>query len=484
MLENAYYVRRFAPIAISRAIATLAVAGSLAVTTATLSTAVAAPNSGIAPPPWEQSLQQQNVASAPQAPNAAVAAAATAANNTRSNNGPTPVTLPTIESVDTIDGVSVGGNVLSRDEVKMLTSVCEVSNDLSSCHELGMHYLTLAVNHGLDLQINMRLAAHNLEKACIGGYENSCFFWGHALGMYGNYFIADISPEINYEKGKTILEYSCNKLNDPYGCAQLGTMYIEAKGTEQDIATGLQLFARSCSLAQELPNELRDYDSNNGMGCYYLGQSLLGSFQHVADELQGKDKNKDANNKNKSEPNVQEVIGLQKALTYLDSACNLKTAPACNVLSRYYAEHHNLIMAKTYGERACLFGMSADCVAQAVNYHQAGNDVEANRLLRIGCDLNNQDACTLLASNILSGLGTIQDAPRAHKMLTTACNQNSSLGCFYLAQLHHTGVTTIKGFNLEQNLSTARELYRKSCRLGNDIACTEFKKLISTPNTK
>lgn len=343
-----------------------------------------------------------------------------------------------------------GNHVLSREEIRSNTTKCEAERDMEACNALGMHYLILAIDHGLDVELNMRLAAHNLEQACAGGIKSACGFWANALGMYGNYFISELNPKPDYTKGRMFLEQSCQQ-KDPYGCAQLGTLYVSGKGVTQNVTQGLQLFALSCKLANSIPDEFIQVDNNIGLGCFYLGQSYLD---------------------NKTlDPNGDQAIG------YLNQACDLQAAPACSLLANYYQQHGAIDSAHLYREKACYAGMTEECVNEAVFYHHVGNETEANRLLQVGCELNNDNACTLLASNLLYGIGIQQNVPQALTLVRQACNHNSALACFYLAQLYHTGITNVPDYQLPRNLDIAHDLYLKSCNLGNDLSCIELQKL-------
>ena len=280
--------------------------------------------------------------------------------------------------------------------------------------------------------------------------EAACGFWANALGMYGNYFISELNPKPDYTKGRMFLEQSCQQ-KDPYGCAQLGTLYVSGKGVTQNVTQGLQLFALSCKLANSIPDEFIQVDNNIGLGCFYLGQSYLD---------------------NKTlDPNGDQAIG------YLNQACDLQAAPACSLLANYYQQHGAIDSAHLYREKACYAGMTEECVNEAVFYHHVGNETEANRLLQVGCELNNDNACTLLASNLLYGIGIQQNVPQALTLVRQACNHNSALACFYLAQLYHTGITNVPGYQLPRNLDIAHDLYLKSCNLGNDLSCIELQKL-------
>lgn len=391
---------------------------------------------------------QRSIESTPDSslpPASAVATAPAPAEADVSSAGAEAILLPSEEMASTLSA-----HVLRREEIREKTTKCEAGRDMEACNDLGMHYLILAIDHGLDIELNMRLASHNLEQACAGGIQSACGFWANALGMYGNYFITELNPNPNYARGKMLLEQSCEQ-KDPYGCAQLGTLYVEGKGVAQNVTQGLQLFALSCKLAAALPEEISQVDNNVGIGCFYLGRSYLNN--------QTLDPHGDV------------------AISYLNQACNLHAAPACSTLADYYQQQGAMDSAHLFREKACYTGMTEECVNEAVFHHHVGNEAEANRLLQVGCELNNDNACTLLASNMLYGIGMEQNVPQALTLVRRSCDHNSPLACFYLAQLYHTGISNVEGYRLARNLNIAHDLYLKACNFGNDLACMELNKL-------
>lgn len=346
-------------------------------------------------------------------------------------------------------------HVLNRKQIREQTSKCETGRDMAACNTLGMHYLILAVDQGVDVELNMRLASHNLEKACAGGVKSACGFWTNALAMYGNYLISPLNPQPNFALGQELLAQSCEQ-NSPYGCAQLGRLYAEGYKQKPDQAKAMELYTKSCNLAQKPEYVLASKTDNNvGLGCFYLGQAY--------------------HNDRKLDPDYS------KSMAVLNIACDLNSADACSTLAHIYNHRGDFVAAKQFSERSCYAGKTDECLAQAVQFHQAGNDFEANRLLTVGCKLNNLDACTLLASNLLSGIGIEQDPVKALDIVRHACSLNSSMACFYLAQLYHTGVTNIPNYNLAQNIKMAYNLYRRACALGSNAACSEMQRLV--PNS-
>lgn len=340
-------------------------------------------------------------------------------------------------------------DTLSREEIIEFTGKCEKSHDLDACNTLGMHYATLAIDHSKDIEVNMKLAAYNLEKACSGGHTKSCNILGQAMGLYGTYFIDERAPQINYELGSDLLHQGCD-LGDPFSCAQLGTLYRDGKGIAKDNDTAMGLFVRSCDLAQEKPDNVKKLESNLGLGCYYAGQMIHSNL---------------AKNPNASE------LDKSDGFRYFDVACSLNSPEACLDLATYYAQLKQGEKAVHYSKKACLAGHADVCFQNALQLHTAGDDQNANYFLDIGCQMGNGDACTLLATHILSGIAIEQDANTALQMLNKSCDVGNGLACTFLGQLYLTGGKDTPNYKTEINLNLSAAYFGKACKLGVSNGC-------------
>lgn len=349
-------------------------------------------------------------------------------------------------------------NVLSPHVIKQKTAQCEQGNDREACSTLGVHYLVLAIDHNLDVDINMKLAIYNLEKSCSSGLQSACMILGNALGMYGNFFISDISPNLDLTQGKALLERGC-ELRDAYACAQLGLIYYEGKGIPIDQHKAEALFEQSCHMAQEKPEHIQREDNNIGMGCLYAGRALL----------------------NRTNPDIY------RGLYYLNVSCDMYTPFACSELANYYHGIGDFEKANYYTHMSCLTGNTNVCLQSAIAMHAQNDDGLANFYLYTACNQGNGDSCTLLASNMMEGNMTEQAQNDAYDMLTASCDRNNALACYYIAELYEKGVPPMKAgedpnkaLKLNRSIATAREYYRKSCSLGNKSACNAYDDLTGT----
>lgn len=347
------------------------------------------------------------------------------------------------------------GSLLQMSEIKSYTAKCEGNHDLEACQKLGVHYSTLAIDFNTDIEINMRLAAFNLEKACVGGLKSACGIWGHALGMYGNYFIDDRSPKKDYVYGFRILNHSC-ELEDAFGCAKIGLLYYYGRGAEANTDLAMTYFNRACDLASQKPDHIKKIEPNLGLGCYYAGKVIA-----------------QQNNFDKDKP---EPLPAQ-SVTYYEKGCELNSPDACLDLSAYYSSIQDSNKAIFYSQRTCLAGNSKACFENALQLHQLGNDALANRFLEIGCQMGNGDACTLFATNLLSGVAIEQDTSTAIMMLESSCKANNGLACMYLGELCYTGGSEIPNYSLPVNFEHAAIYFERSCSLGVAAACTALEKV-------
>ncbi len=346
-------------------------------------------------------------------------------------------------------------SLLQMSEIKSYTAKCEGNHDLEACQKLGVHYSTLAIDFNTDIEINMRLAAFNLEKACVGGLKSACDIWGHALGMYGNYFIDDRSPNKDYIYGFRILNHSC-ELEDAFGCAKTGLLYYYGRGAEANTDLAMTYFNRACDLASQKPDHIKKIEPNLGLGCYYAGKVVA-----------------QQNNFDKNKP---ETLPAQ-SVTYYEKGCQLNSPDACLDLSAYYTSIQDSNKAIFYSQRTCLAGNSKACFENALQLHQLGNDALANRFLEIGCQMGSGDACTLFATNLLSGVAIEQDTNTAIMMLESSCKANNGLACMYLGELCYTGGSEIPNYSTPINFEHAAIYFERSCSLGVAAACTALEKV-------
>lgn len=347
------------------------------------------------------------------------------------------------------------GSLLNIAEIKNYTSKCEGNHDLEACQKLGVHYSTLAIDFNTDVELNMRLAAFNLEKSCVGGLKSACDVWGHALGVYGNYFIDDRSPKKDYILGFKILNHACS-LDDAFGCAKTGLLYYYGRGVKANNDLALANFTKACDLASQKPDHIKRIEPNLGLGCYYAGR-LIGHL----------------NNYDKTKP---ETLPAQ-SVAYFESGCELNSPDSCLDLSAYYTAKNDSNKAVFYSQRTCFAGNSKACFENALQLHQFGNDALANRFLEIGCQMGNGDACTLFATNLLSGVAIKQDTSTAIMMLESSCKANNGLACMYLGELCYTGGAEIPNYSTPINLEHAAIYFERSCQLGVNSACEALQKV-------
>lgn len=359
------------------------------------------------------------------------------------------------------DTTGAPDNVLGRAEIMKLTTDCEQGRDVEACYTLGGHYAVLAIDRNTDIEINMKLANHTLEKSCGLGHDNSCMLLGRILGLYGNYFIDERSPKHDLAYGKQLLERACSH-DDAFGCAQLGSLYDPSainnpkdNNIKPDAATALEYYQKSCTIARGKDEAMKKESSNLGLGCYYAGLAINNSFG------------------NKEIPKEQKL----EIIANFETACELNTPEACIDLAAYYTQTKQAEKAIFYSKRACFAGNAEVCLDNAMQLQQAGNDRDSNYFLDIACQMGHGDACTLLASNMLSGIGVPQRVELALQMLGQGCDNRNGLACMFLGRMYLTGGDDNHVYTTDVDLPRARIYLDRACQLGVFIGCEDLEKV-------
>ncbi len=121
----------------------------------------------------------------------------------------------------------------------------------------------------------------------------------------------------------------------------------------------------------------------------------------------------------------------------IEAQCNSRNAQACYVLGTVH-----------------LMGLG-----------RAADRAAGFRFFEKSCDLNLATGCGVVAESYRYGVGTVRDMPRAVSAYEKACAGASAPACVRLAQLLVTG----EGVPLNERRGLA--LFTKACRLGLTDAC-------------
>jgi TPR repeat protein len=149
----------------------------------------------------------------------------------------------------------------------------------------------------------------------------------------------------------------------------------------------------------------------------------------------------------------------ERSTAYYDQACGGGHQQSCLLLASR-AEGREAV--RDY-ERACSAGSGFGCAA-AGQHHRKGVGVEpstekAGAFFTRGCEIGNLAACLLGAE--MYATGPSPDRRRAMRMAGAACMEGIPDGCLLIGDL----------MEREQRPSSAREAYRRACKLGELKGC-------------
>lgn len=264
----------------------------------------------------------------------------------------------------------------AQKEVAKLTQECNDGN-MESCVNLGGFYAIDIKNYGK--KSDDKKAFELFQKACNAGNIDGCA----ALGAIYLGFLELENHQVakDYKKGFDLLNNACNK-NNALGCTLLGTSYYGGMGTKQSFANALESYEKACSLG--------DAD-----GCYYLGNLYFDdTFSGLPPRITDTHIDKDNS----------------KAYIFINRACVLKHAVACNVMGVAY--HHGMSMQshpyKTFISK---------------------NPTMANQYFEESCDLGYSHGCGNLANNYKNGVGTKKDTAKATEYYKKACDLGAEQYC-------------------------------------------------------
>ena len=275
---------------------------------------------------------------------------------------------------------TTGGDGIQKDykkSIEFITKSCE-GGIAASCGLLGMYYFE---GIGNSISRDSIKANQFFTKSCDGGYADSCKQLGDMYSK-GNSVRQDDEKAFDaYSKackfGNLCEEYyrmnikqektkACEN-GDVKGCRELGNIYSEANGIEQNYKKAFELYTKAC-------------DGNDAEGC-----SKLGVMYRDGD---GTEYNK------------------EKAKQLFEKACNNEFIEGCNKLGKIYSFLYDNPDSKLRSiqpfKKACDKGNSEGCKNLRETYYFLGNyynsysykDIQkAKEYYGKGCDLQHQYSC-------------------------------------------------------------------------------------------
>lgn len=205
------------------------------------------------------------------------------------------------------------------------------------------------------------------------------------------------------------------------------------------IVASSSLFALDFARESELQNEC---DHNNPMACLQLG-----AMYHVGDGVkQNFSKAKElytqacalgmgsgCSSLGYLYENGQIGRNYAKAAEVYEKGCVLGDADSCASLAILYENGNgvseDLQQAVNYYDRACSAGLASSCAHLALLYEQAENYEYAAIYHQNGCDANDAKECSLIARMYYYGQGVSQNEQKAKELFKKSCDLGDETGC-------------------------------------------------------
>jgi len=169
---------------------------------------------------------------------------------------------------------------------------------------------------------------------------------------------------------------------------------------------------------------------------------------------------------------------FKEATEYLQKACDLKYAMACNDLGGTYWDgvtgvEQDLEKAANYIKQACSLSFHKACVNLGIMYQEGEyfqqDYGKSKELYESACRGGVYFGCRNLGRLYEMGWGVAKDLLVARELYEKACDSNLGIGCHDLGELYENGVPVSEGENPD-----AIYYYEKGCALGDLLSCSKL----------
>jgi TPR repeat protein len=223
------------------------------------------------------------------------------------------------------------------------------------------------------------------------------------------------------------------------GCLDLATRLLTGASGPRDPARAADLYAQACG-------------AGNGEGCF----RLAGLFESGTGTL----------------------VSFSQALVFLRKGCELRSAAACTEAGALLAEgvgagDAGSGDASKLFEQGCSLGNGLACLRLAGSVELSGARGKAADLYERACSQGERSGCNNFLALALSVLGPVKAGPLL-KQETTACEQDDSLACWFVADLYRDGI------GVQRDFSNAAAYYQRACEAEEPLACTSLGDLYLT----
>jgi len=296
-------------------------------------------------------------------------------------------------------------------------------------------------------------------KACSRADPAACVEAAQA------YFDGRHGAPLDTKRSFALAKTACDA-GDAHGCALLGFHYQDGSGVAWSPERAVAVYERACQ-------------GGAGEGCFNLAGMYSGGHGVIVDF----DKS-DAYKK--------------RAREAWTTACDRGHLPSCTALASMVIEDHDAKRATALYERACTDGYRSGCVQAARLRFEAGALTADKYLAALDeqCRAGESSGCGEAAGALLVGKpGMAQDLARAYAFAERGCDGGDAESCMVRAskglEAHdevderafamkacdrHIALACAAAAAIAHDRASARDLYRRACRMGNADACEELAK--------
>jgi TPR repeat protein len=261
---------------------------------------------------------------------------------------------------------------------------------------------------------------------CRDGKAGSC-------DVAGKMFFHGKGVETDVGMAQKLFAIGCNA-GAANACSNLGMMYREGYASSRDEARGAELFEMGCF-------------GGSARGCFFLGEfcekrGTDGDAHRAELAFERACNSGDSRQPEDRQARDEGCVRLAKlvastsparAAAIYQTSCNRRVAEACVGLADLYASGDGVeqddAKAQSLRNAACKLGDVDACMALASAYEEDDQYSRAASIYNRLCGDGNGAACYQLGLLYSDGLGVPEDAKRAAKAMSRACDLGNSDGC-------------------------------------------------------
>ncbi len=310
----------------------------------------------------------------------------------------------------------LGFGMAAADQVtatRYYKQACE-NGELGWCQRFGER-----AHDGLGMTADFAASQAALERACQGGYGESCDVAAGYVQEAGK----------DYARAATLANQGCDA-KWPTSCWRAGVLAESGKGGTASPEKALAYFEKGCGM-------------NSPASCDSLGDAYR----------EGKGTPKDP----------------QKAIVAYKKGCegneDKMSAPACKSWGTmaYFGEAgaKDLKLALSALSRACEYGEAGTCeYLMSLNAEAGGKRDDVAKPMLASCKAEHEDACVAYGNMFVISQSET-DRRTAYETFVASCGRKHDAACLRQADLLQWGIGVTK------NLEKAEQLYRPRCEGGS-----------------